>query len=145
MQKALSKTHQTVTYGSIPVQNRSKNFDDSTIPLDGEYDEDEYHGKACKHGCSNDIRELWSRTAEDLNPFKKEFDRFDVILENELIRLKLLTRPGSAPVTRLPKGGVKQKRLKKSTGQSGGWSKFSRPSNTHLLGTELGKVLKGGR
>ena len=70
-------------------------------------------------------------------------DRFDITLESELMRLKLLTRPGSAPVTKMPRGEIKQKRIKKGTSQSKGWSKFSRPSNTHLLGTELGKVLKG--
>ena len=120
-----------------------KVINESTIPLDGEYDGDQFHGKAYKHGCSNDLRELWNKTKEDLEPFKKELDRFDIVMENELIRLKLLTRPGSTSVPKAPRGELKHKRIKKSSGQSKGWSKFSRPSNTHLLGTELGKVLKG--
>ena len=80
-----------------------KKFDGSVIPLDGDFDGNyddgnsdstSFIGKAFKHGCSNDIRDLWHTTAEKVEPFKSENVKFDTALENELIRLKLLTRPG---------------------------------------------------
>ena len=79
-----------------------KKFDESTIPLDGDFDGIEtFTGKALKHGCSNDLRDMWKRTAEQLQPFMSETGKFDAALENELIRLKLLTRPGRCELNSL--------------------------------------------
>ena len=111
-------------------------FTDKTIPLDREFDGAEaFSGRALKHGCTNDIRDLWMRSLETVQPLLSDQNR----LQDELIRLKLLTRPGSEIATKSKGGGeLKQKRMKK-TERNG---RFNRQTNTHLLGTELGSVLK---
>jgi hypothetical protein len=112
-------------------------FTDKCIPLDREFDGMEpFTGKALKHGCTNDIRDLWKKSQEVAFPLLSD----QVRLQDELIRLKLLTRPGSeiATKSKIGDGEPKQKRMKTTQKQS----RFNRQTNTHLIGTELGAVLK---
>lgn len=111
-------------------------FTDKTLPLDREFDGTEaFSGRALKHGCTNDIRDLWIHSFETAQPFLTDQTR----LQDELIRLKLLTRPGSDIATKSKGSGEpKQKRMKKAERQN----RFNRQTNTHLIGTELGGVLK---
>ena len=113
--------------------------------MDGDYDGDEpFVGKGLKHGCTNDIREMWHNTATEctipLGPYTDNL-QFERNLEAELIRLGLLTRPGSALTTKA-KGqqSNKQKRMKVKKPH-----KWTRESNTHLEGTALGQELKMSR
>ena len=117
-----------------------KPFSLNVLPLDGDYDGSHtITCKALKHGCTNDIRQIWNATNEELSNLRADPYRFDSSLQDELIRLKLLTRPGSDLSKTQFKGDaqVKQKRIKVQKQR-----KWTRVSNTHLIGTELGSILK---
>ena len=110
------------------------------IPLDGDYDGNEIiTSKALKHGCTNDVRQLWKETADDLTAFRADTYKFDSLLQDELIRIKLLTRPGTEIIQKQDNivTNNKLKRVKSISNR-----KWTRISNTHLVGTELGGMLK---
>ena len=118
-----------------------KKFTENIIPLDGDYDGDEaFVGTALKHGCTNDLRALWGKTASEMETLGLSTDRrqFEINLEDKLIKLGLLTRSGSAIATKAKTViQEKQKRLKSKKTYT-----FHRQSNTHLDGTSLGLALK---
>ena len=64
-------------------------FTNEYIPLDRPYDGPSVSGKVAKrHGCSLDVRKLWTDTIIDMKRFRSDED-----LEKELIQSKLITKP----------------------------------------------------
>jgi hypothetical protein len=96
-----------------------------------------------KHGCSNDIRDRWVKSLDDIRI--KEIVRDDKKLEDELLNLGLIKKDGvftglaSGNQKRRAEedGGSKQKRPRKTNA-----NKFNRITNVHLIGSAIGKILK---
>jgi hypothetical protein len=96
-----------------------------------------------KHGCSNDIRDRWVKSVDDIRI--KEIVRDDKKLEEELLNLGLIKKDGV--FTGLASGnqkrrveddsGNKQKRPRKANS-----NKFNRITNVHLIGSTIGNILK---
>lgn len=111
-------------------------FDGKKLPLDGEYDgEMEFEGRAIRHGTTNDIRTAWFETMEQINAdFKESFD--DTILDKELVRLDLITKPGTTlkRVIGTRKETTNKKKVRKQRFSTVG------NSNVHLQGTTLERV-----
>lgn len=108
------------------------------LPLDGDFDGTEaYTGPIYKHGCTNDLKELWRKTADDLKSFEKD----DAALHRELVRLNLLSKSlttveaGSS--RRTNKGKVKKRQTRKPRAGNS-----TAGTNPHLRGTQLERVLK---
>jgi hypothetical protein len=107
-------------------------FTEATLPLDGDYDgTDEYTGVAYKYGCTNDIRDKWSATADSMKRFRNETD-----LHTEMKRLKLITNVGTAMVAmrvRRDDGkGKDRKRVKRRN---------LKTTNLHLMGSEIARAV----
>jgi hypothetical protein len=106
------------------------------LPLDGDYDGDTtYTGKALRHGCSNDIRALWTQTAVHVKQF---IDR-EQALTAELLRHKLITR-GASNDDNVRRGGNKTKLIapkKERKKRAANANSASNAHNVHLVGTVL--------
>ena len=117
-------------------------FTSKALPLDGDFDgEKEYVGIALKHGCTNDVKECWKKTAEELKKFQGENEH---ALQQELLTLKLLTKPiftSQEAKRRLAKGANKEKKerakRKHRATNSTGYG-----VNAHLRGGRLDQILK---
>jgi hypothetical protein len=128
---------------NIPGHDRNqylKPFNERIIPLDSVYDDtSSYVGVAMKHGCTNDVREMWHGTVEKLKNFRSGSVLNEKALEAELIRLGLLTRQGTALMQKGPQSRVDpnaRKKIKRSHR-----TKDIFKTNAHLIGTELGKSI----
>ena len=97
--------------------------------------------KAIKHGCTNDIRQLWEQTTEDLKPFQSTIsEEFDRNIENYLLKEGLIQQRGLSVrknANSASSTGPAQKKMRKQYKAR----QSSRPSNMHLAGTELGALL----
>ena len=124
-------------------------FDETRVPLDGtleieddEEEEDTAGGEgremvAYKHGCTNDIRKLWSETIENMRHLVD-----DSSVEKELIALGLIppiekSSGSSRPAAEGSKDAPKQKRMRVS-----GANSRKKMLNTHLEGTAYGAILE---
>lgn len=96
-----------------------------------------------KHGCSNDIRDRWVKSVDDIRI--KEIVKDDRRLEDELLKLGLIKKDGvfsglasGNQKRRLDDDNAnKQKRPRKVNS-----NKFNRITNVHLIGSTIGKILK---
>jgi hypothetical protein len=120
------------------LSSRNIYHDDFTtemLPLDGDYDgEREYVGRAVKHGCTNDIKDCWARTAIELRKFGND----EKSLQSELLKLNLVSRPGTSMAKKRASDNgndkLKQRRKRKQR------EAFTF-HNSHLKGTVLWNVL----
>jgi hypothetical protein len=108
------------------------------LPLDADYDgRMKFTGPLYKHGCTNDLKELWRKTAENLAPFEQD----DAKLHRELVSLNLISRSlnSNADSKRNMKKGKAAKRKtprkQRAVGVGAG-------SNPHLRGTKLERVMQ---
>ncbi len=109
-------------------------FNESTLPLNGEM-VDSYSGNAYKHGCTNDLRDLWQGTLENVKLFRNS----DMALQEELLRLRLVTRDQTqslkksrSEVVNLDDNSKSRKKIRR---------RELKITNTHLKGTEMGNIL----
>ena len=114
-------------------------FNLNSLPLDGDFDgEKEYVGVALKHGCTNEVKDCWKKTAEELKKFAGD-NRKD-LLQEELVKLKLLTKPfnvSQEAKRRIPKEKKERAKRKQRETNSSGFG-----VNAHLRGGELEKIFK---
>ena len=108
-------------------------FDNSNLPLDGDYDGDLlYTGPALRHGVPNDVRALWKETSLKAKEFKDADS-----LRQELVRCKLLSGVGEQAKSTVRVREKKVKERKKRKARDTG-----RVYNSHLSGTALGEAMK---
>ena len=107
-------------------------FTSTEVPLDVNIPSSFKDLQGMKYGCTNDVKLRWKRTLEDMRRFSDESK-----LQAELLRLKLLTKPGIASTQRVHTNLLESKRIKRKTRTS----KFTRLTNTHLKGTAIGDLL----
>ena len=140
-------------------------FTSRVLPLDGAYEGNlvinreqpgepiPYTCTAVRHGCTNDIKALWAQTVEYLKPFQLTTTNNNNndgirLLNNELVRLNLINR--SVTTTNSSSNSAKRnapietearkrRKLKKS---QAAMDAITVGHNTHLVGTELGNILK---
>lgn len=134
------------------LSDRNKYYNPFTpkqLPLDGDFDGDqEFVGVALKHGCTNDVKECWKKTAENL----KKFIGNEEALPEELLALNLISRPLSAASLE----AKRRQQLRDRNGANGKKVKKERVkrkprdismagygANAHLRGTRLEQILKG--
>ena len=123
-------------------------FNDRQVPLDAEFngdsedEDDEAEGMPCrafKHGCTNDIREMWGETNTMVK--RRYMDKLgnDSSLSLELKRLGLISTvnalaAGSARAAHKGSNNKKRPRAARK-------SKASLQSSAHLKGTKVGAIL----
>ena len=123
--------------GTKKVKTFHDPFSADTLPLDGDFDGEEAlgvsEGKALRHGCTNDVRQCWLETAEHV----KRLTGDEKALESELKRLALISRASTAVVrTRTAKAAKTKDRKKRAN------TRTFVAANTHLAGTELGRIIE---
>ena len=116
-------------------------FTVKSLPLDGDFDGDrEYSGVAVKHGCTNDVKDCWKKTVEGLKPFIGN----EEALQQELLALKLLSKPFTVSQESKRRLGGKQKekkeRQKRKPREATSASGYG--VNAHLRGTKLEQILR---
>jgi hypothetical protein len=121
---------------------KAKPFGRNVIPLDSDViSRVEWTGSAVKHGTTNDIRQLWTDTAEKIGFFRTS--AADGQLTQELIRLKLINREGAelGANSQFAKRKLLQKKEKKPRAKrvSNGTQK---PSANSRLGQLIGAFKK---
>lgn len=117
-------------------------FNPNSLPLDGDFDgEKQYVGVVLKHGCTNDVKDCWKRTAEELKKFIG--DNSKELLQQELVELKLLKKPfiGSQEAKRRMGRATKEKkeRAKRKPRET---TSTGFGVNAHLRGGQLEKLFK---
>lgn len=107
-------------------------LDASHVPLDGDYDGAVvYQGAAFKHGCTNDVRDMWAATLAETKPFMGDKE-----LEAELFRLNLISRPGAAVQKKKVISAADAKKERRKVKR-----RIMKPTNTHLRGTVIGDII----
>lgn len=107
------------------------------LPLDGEFEEAvDFHGKAVKHGATNDVKAYWNLTAEDI----KAFDKDEMKLVDELVQHKLTSQGRHSAAYK--KTHVVKEKVQKKRKQREGLLFQGVGSNSHLLGTKIGALLQ---
>lgn len=114
-------------------------FDEKTLPLDSELelddDVDTFSGCCFKHGCTNDIRDLWNGTWEQV----KRFHGKEKELQQELLKLNLISciDNNSLSVKRRTTETDEEKKANKKRMRK----RELKITNTHLKGTVIGNIL----
>mmetsp|Transcript_22677 Transcript_22677/g.33142 ORF Transcript_22677/g.33142 Transcript_22677/m.33142 type:complete len:352 (+) Transcript_22677:58-1113(+) len=108
-------------------------FSDTVMPLDGDYDGTEpFKGTVYKHGCTNDIRDKWHGTVDDIKKLRSETD-----LHAALLKLNLISRVGtSATLKRFRTEETTKKNRKRANRRN------QRITNTHLIGTKIAELVE---
>lgn len=86
-----------------------------------------------KHGCTNDIRELWQNTMRNFPADRNEFYK-------KLVQAGLTTQSKVDASRRQSKRRLKEDKKKTRTRKQ----RDIKISNQHLIGTELGEILAKG-
>jgi hypothetical protein len=108
-------------------------FDEGVLPLDDVFNcTEEMSTSAWKHGCTNDLRQLWSQTIDEMRHLND-----NAAVEKELVALGIITIQESDNAGVVSSKSTvslepKQKRMRVSKKQL----------NTHLEGTEYGDILE---
>ena len=109
------------------------------LPLDGDFAGDDYDGPVYKHGVTNDIKELWKKSGEEMKRFNKDAG----LLHRALLNENLVSRPqhrdnnkGKKVVQRNKKKGPRKPSTRRANAATNAFG-----SNAHLRGTALERVL----
>jgi hypothetical protein len=98
-------------------------FTHDHLPLDMEFDADgDFEGPALKHGCTNDIREMWAQTL-------KEVPETDLELQQKLVSRNLVTKLATKPLRPIVRTKQEKKKRKRKDRE------IRHMTNTHLQGT----------
>lgn len=124
----------------VAVKNEfSLPFDSHSLPLDGDFEGEEFVGVAIRHGCTTDMQLLWEGTRKDVEALARSEEK----LSQELVKANLMSSHMlHIPVHRkrqVEDKNDKKKRAKKmreSQMYSGGYG-----VNAHLRGTKLEKIM----
>jgi hypothetical protein len=119
-------------------------FNANTLPLDGDFDNGQnngsaFKGVALKHGCTNDIKDIWRKTYEKTKSFVTD----DTLLRQELVKHGLM-RQLNASLDRKKKPEKKEKEKKKRQIRKPRDSQRDNNNlgiNAHLRGTAVEKIL----
>jgi hypothetical protein len=143
----------------------TQSYSATSLPLDGDFDMGTNHTpassssssstatknvlkvKAIKHGCTNDIKELWRKTYEEIKPFLGDTEN-DYQLQQELVKHGLIKSTMlSSASERKNKVGVKKEKKKRQVRKQREFhiSGDSLGVNAHLKGTAIEKILKETR
>lgn len=124
-------------------------FNGDCLPLDGDYDHGNntpngfiFQGIALKHGCTNDVKEIWKKTFETVEP-NVEDDQF---IHQELIRLGLIRSTVLQNEKKKKVNDNKDKEKKKRQVRARRETRTDVLGvNAHLRGTAIEKILNETR
>jgi len=133
----------------------AKPFNRHMLPLDSDFKSNRktkktepHTGVAVKHGCTNDIRDMWIETREDIKDFidqsNRSVSRSDMLLTQRLIQTGLISQQGLALSNTSESG---QKRIKRVAKKKPAQKRRigQKVSNAHLEGTLIGDLARQHR
>eukprot|EP01031_Cornospumella_fuschlensis_P031078 gene31078-37561_t len=124
----------------VAVKNEfSLPFDSHSLPLDGDFDGEEFVGSAIRHGCTTDVQQLWEATRKDIDDLARSEEK----LAQELVKANLVSShmihiPAhrKRPVEDKNDKKKRAKKVRESQMYFGGYG-----VNAHLRGTRLEKIM----
>jgi hypothetical protein len=114
----------------VEKNNFFDSFNSEILPLDGDYDGNEiYNNFAIKHGCTNDIKNCWFLTVEDL----KKFENDENLFNNELMKLNLLNKNNYYNLNNSNNNDNENKNLNKKTKRKSSYVKKIKRNRNETL------------
>jgi hypothetical protein len=136
-----SKAHSSVTSDKeLSARNNYHDpFNSNTLPLDGDYDGSEvFTGKGYKHGCTNDVRDMWNNTAASL---KQDVTTEERLFE-ELTRLNLLSKRTHGPGLYRKRGSNQRLKVNEKKQRKQRQVNSASQHNVHLIGSNLDRMIE---